>query len=76
MNNDDLGTGVINEHDYDDDEYTEASNQMSSEGSELIDHLWVSGAPLRCVADDLTSALHNSCIPGALDLVVRIEKKA
>lgn len=71
---DDLG--VINEHEYDDDDYTEASQEMADQGSELIDHLWVAGASVTNLADELTNALHNSVVSGALNLVVKIERKS
>lgn len=67
--------GIVNGNEYDEEEYTQATNEMAERGSELIDHLWVSGASIKNVAEELTNTLHNSVIPEALNLVVRIERR-
>lgn len=67
--------GIVNGNEYDEEEYTQGANDMTERGSELIDHLWVSGASITNVAEELTNALHNSVVSDALNLVVRIERR-
>lgn len=67
--------GIINEHEYDDAEYTEASMACVDEVSEVLNRLWKAGASLDNIANDLTAAFHNSDIPGSLSYAVSIEQQ-
>lgn len=65
---------IVNEHDYDDEAFTAASLNCVEEVSEVVNDLWRAGASVTNIGEELTNALHNSEVSGALTLVVKIEK--
>lgn len=63
---------IVNENEYNDDEYAEASLHCVDEVSGAIDRLWAAGAAVTDIENELTNALHNSEMPQALEHKVKI----